>query len=55
MREGQPLAQALGDFPGSFPPLYRHLVEAGEQSGKLPVILERLADYTEQRQALTQK
>ena len=55
VREGQPLAQALGDFPGSFPPLYRHLVEAGEQSGKLPVILERLADYTEQRQALTQK
>lgn len=55
VREGQPLAHALGDFPGSFPPLYRHLVEAGEQSGKLPVILERLADYTEQRQALTQK
>lgn len=55
VREGQPLARALGDFPESFPPLYRHLVEAGEQSGKLPLILERLADYTEQRQALTQK
>jgi len=55
VREGQPLAHALGEYPGSFPPLYRHLIEAGEQSGKLPVILERLADYTEQRQALTQK
>ncbi|MHB8255062.1 MAG: type II secretion system inner membrane protein GspF [Acidiferrobacter sp.] len=55
VREGQPLAQALGEFPSSFPPLYRHLIEAGEQSGKLPIILERLADYTEQRQALTQK
>jgi len=55
VREGEPLARALGGFPGSFPPLYRHLVEAGEQSGKLPLILERLADYTEQRQALTQK
>ncbi len=55
VREGRSLAHALGDFPGSFPPLYRHLVEAGEQSGKLPVVLERLADYTEQRQALTQK
>ncbi len=55
VREGQPLARALGDYPRSFPPLYRHLVEAGEQSGKLPTILERLADYTEQRQALSQK
>ncbi|WP_298136453.1 type II secretion system inner membrane protein GspF [Acidiferrobacter sp.] len=55
VREGQALAQALGDVPGVFPPLYRHLVAAGEQSGKLPVILERLADYTEQRQALTQR
>ena len=55
VREGEPLARALGEYPGSFPPLYRHLIEAGEQSGKLPVILERLADYTEQRQALTQK
>ncbi|MHB1567268.1 MAG: type II secretion system inner membrane protein GspF [Acidiferrobacter sp.] len=55
VREGTSLAQALGGFPHSFPPLYRHLIEAGEQSGKLPLILERLADYTEQRQALTQK
>ncbi len=55
VREGEPLARALGGFPTSFPPLYRHLVEAGEQSGKLPLILERLADYTEQRQALTQR
>ncbi len=55
VREGEPLARALAGFPTSFPPLYRHLVEAGEQSGKLPLILERLAEYTEQRQALTQK
>ena len=55
VREGQPLAHALGEFPASFPLLYRHLIEAGEQSGRLSVILERLADYTEQRQALTQK
>lgn len=54
VREGVPLAPALGGFPHSFPPLYRHLVEAGEQSGTLPQVLERLADYTEQRQRLVQ-
>jgi len=31
------------------------MVDAGEQSGKLEDVLERLADYTENRQAMTQK
>ena len=53
--EGHPLANALDDFPHIFPELYRSTVMAGEQSGKLDGVLERLADYTESRQALMQK
>lgn len=52
--EGQSLARGLSAFP-DFPDIYRHLVDAGEQSGRLDIVLERLADYTEQRQALQQK
>lgn len=53
--EGQSLARSLGQFPDAFPNIYRAMVEAGEQSGKLGEVLERLADYTENRQALQQK
>lgn len=53
--EGSSLAQALNQFPNAFPPLFRATVEAGEQSGKLDLILERLADYVERRQAMQQK
>ncbi len=53
--EGHTLAAGLGDFPNVFPELYRTTVEAGEQSGHLEGVLERLADYTESRQQMTQK
>lgn len=53
--EGSSLAEGLSQFPGAFPPLYRSTVEAGEQSGKLDGVLERLADYVERRQAMNQK
>ncbi|MBI2382932.1 MAG: type II secretion system inner membrane protein GspF [Gammaproteobacteria bacterium] len=53
--EGNSMAQALALFPGAFPPLFRATVEAGEQSGKLDGVLERLADYVERRQAMQQK
>ena len=43
--EGQSFAQALGAFPSTFPPLYRATAAAGESSGKLDQVLERLADY----------
>jgi general secretion pathway protein F len=52
--EGQSLARALGTFPRAFPDLYRATVAAGEQSGHLDTVLDRLADYTEERQALRQ-
>ena len=52
--EGYTLAGGLADFPQAFPELYRATVAAGEQSGHLDIVLERLADYTEARQALRQ-
>jgi general secretion pathway protein F len=53
--EGASLAQALGDFPESFPEIFRATVAAGEQSGRLESVLDRLADYAEARDALKQK
>lgn len=52
---GQTLARAMAEYPGVFSELYRTLVQSGEQSGQLPRVLARLADYLEQRQALRQK
>ena len=54
VREGYSLADGLQDFPRAFPDIYRATVEAGEQSGHLDAVLERLADYTESRQELSQ-
>lgn len=53
--EGHTLASGFGDFPGSFPEIFRATVDAGEQSGHLENVLERLADYTEGRQLVRQK
>jgi general secretion pathway protein F len=49
---GNTIAKALASFPNVFPELYRTLVSAGEQSGQLPRVLAKLADYLEDRQAL---
>ncbi len=53
--EGHTLADGLGDFPHAFPELYRATVSAGEQSGHLDAVLERLAEFTESRQVLQQQ
>ncbi len=50
--EGRTLADGLAAFPQAFPEIYRATVSAGEQSGRLDGVLERLADYTENRQLL---
>lgn len=49
--EGRRLSEAMSIEATSFPPLYRAMVSAGESSGTLPDILERLADLQE-RQAV---
>ncbi|MCY7397216.1 MAG: type II secretion system inner membrane protein GspF [Sphingomonas bacterium] len=47
--EGRRLADALASEPKSFPPLYRAMVAAGETSGSLPALLERLAALLERQ------
>ena len=52
---GSPFARALGSAPREFDEVYRGVVAAGEQSGALGGVLERLADDLEGRQELKSK
>jgi len=52
---GATFARALGSVPREFDDVYRAVVAAGEQSGALGRVLERLADDLEERQALKGK
>lgn len=47
--EGRRMSEAMGREKRSFPPLYRAMVSAGESSGTLPSILERLANLLERQ------
>lgn len=53
--EGHTLAHGLGQFPHIFPEIFRATVAAGEHTGHLDGVLERLADYAENHQRLRQK
>lgn len=55
VRSGMRLADALAERPRDFPDIYRALVAAGEESGDLAQVMERLADYIEQRNTLRGK
>ncbi|MDU4093093.1 MAG: type II secretion system inner membrane protein GspF [Pantoea sp.] len=50
--EGHSLASAFGAFPTVFNRMYCAMIAAGELSGHLPLVLQRLAVYEEQRQKL---
>ena len=53
--EGHTMADALSEYPGVFSDLYVSMVAAGEKSGHLDLVLERLADYTESRHEIQTK
>ncbi len=53
--EGWRLADAFAEDPKSFPPLYRSVVSAGELSGDLGAVLERLATMLEKNRAIRSK
>ena len=55
VNEGSSLAASLGEYPKIFDNVYVNMVEAGEQSGTLEVVLLRLADFTEARMKLKSK
>jgi general secretion pathway protein F len=52
---GTSLSKALARHPRQFPDIYRALITAGEESGKLGSVLASLADYIEERARLQQK
>lgn len=53
--EGYSLSDAIAQYPNSFPEIYRASISAGEQSGTLDNVLDRLADYLEDSHAMQQK
>ena len=55
IKEGKSLADGLSKYPKVFDNIYIQLVKAGEASGRLEIILERLTVYLERRQAITKK
>lgn len=55
LRAGSDLSSAMETCPRAFNPLYVSMVRAGEASGQMDVILERLADYQEASQALSRE
>ncbi len=55
IKEGKSFADGLSKYPKVFDTIYVQLVRAGEASGKLEVILDRLVEYMERRAELQKK
>ena len=55
INEGKSLTEGMSEFPQIFPPFYLNMVRAGEASGTINLVLERLADFSENQQALISK
>ena len=52
VNEGNSFSQTMTHYPQVFPAFYLNMVRAGEASGTLHLVLERLADFSEKQQAL---
>jgi type II secretory pathway component PulF len=55
IKEGRSLADGLSKFPETFDSIFIQLVKAGEATGKLETILERLTDFLERREEVRKK
>ena len=55
INEGSALGQALADYPRVFDSIYMNMVNAGEASGTLEIVLLRLAEFTEAQVKLKNK
>src|SRR3989339_948579 len=55
VNEGSSLAKALSDYPNVFNNIYVNMVEAGESSGTLHIVLLRLSEFTEAQVKLRNK
>jgi general secretion pathway protein F len=55
VNEGKSLTESMSCFPQIFQPFYLNMVRAGEASGTINLVLERLADFSENQQALMNK
>lgn len=55
LTEGKSLTTGLENYPNVFPPFYINMVKAGEASGTINLVLERLADFSENQQELMNK
>ena len=55
VNEGNSLAWSISHYPEIFSPFYINMVRAGEASGALDIVLERVADFNESQQALRGK
>ncbi|MBW1982381.1 MAG: type II secretion system inner membrane protein GspF, partial [Deltaproteobacteria bacterium] len=55
VNEGMSLAAAMNEHPSVFPSVYTAMIHAGETSGTLELVMERLADFGEQELAIQRK
>lgn len=55
MSSGYTFSKSLSEFPKIFPAIFPHLARAGENTGKLQVILTRLADMLESEEVMLKK
>jgi general secretion pathway protein F len=55
VQAGESLPAAMSRYPRTFSPLYRGLIAAGTETGRLPEVLARLAEYLDARLVLRQK
>lgn len=55
VRTGEPLSSALAEHPLAFPDLYTRMVQVGEQTGNMGVILRRLAMYLEKEMGISRR